>query len=52
MSTLVNAYCNDLLTPVTRFVAGMTDSLNAEISLGTVSNVAEAVQWIGYTYLF
>ncbi|EJD01188.1 Sec63-domain-containing protein [Fomitiporia mediterranea MF3/22] len=35
-----------------KFVEGMSDSLNAEIALGTVSNVAEAVQWIGYTYLF
>lgn len=30
----------------------MVDSLNAEISLGTVSNIEEAVRWIGYTYLF
>ncbi|KAH8118593.1 Sec63-domain-containing protein [Phellopilus nigrolimitatus] len=35
-----------------KFVEGMSDSLNAEIALGTVTNVAEAVQWIGYTYLF
>lgn len=30
----------------------MIDSMNAEIALGTISNVSEAVQWIGYTYLF
>lgn len=30
----------------------MIDSLNAEIALGTVANVNEGVQWIGYTYLF
>lgn len=30
----------------------MIDSLNAEIALGTVTNVSEGVQWIGYTYLF
>ncbi|KAH9850708.1 Sec63-domain-containing protein [Lenzites betulinus] len=35
-----------------RFVAGMIDSLNAEIALGTVANVHDAVQWLGYTYLF
>ena len=29
----------------------MIDSLNAEITLGTVTNVNEGVQWIGYTYL-
>jgi len=30
----------------------MIDSLNAEISLGTVANSQEAVRWLGYTYLF
>lgn len=35
-----------------KFIEGMTDSLNAEIALGTVTNVSEAIQWIGYTYLF
>ena len=35
-----------------RFVDGMVDALNAEISLGTVSSITEGVQWIGYTYLF
>jgi len=30
----------------------MNDALNAEISLGTVSNINDAVQWLGYTYLF
>jgi hypothetical protein len=35
-----------------RFVAGMIDSMNAEIALGTITNANEAVQWMGYTYLF
>lgn len=35
-----------------KFVEGMVDSLNAEIALGTVTNESEAIQWIGYTYLF
>ncbi|KAI9000894.1 Sec63-domain-containing protein [Trametes punicea] len=35
-----------------KFVAGMIDALNAEIALGTVANVHDAVQWLGYTYLF
>ncbi|EDO18799.1 hypothetical protein Kpol_1028p75 [Vanderwaltozyma polyspora DSM 70294] len=30
----------------------LVDNLNAEISLGTVTNVEEAVQWLGYTYLY
>ncbi|EJD53558.1 Sec63-domain-containing protein [Auricularia subglabra TFB-10046 SS5] len=35
-----------------KFEGGLVDSLNAEISLGTVSNVPEAMQWLSYTYLF
>ncbi|KAH8106105.1 Sec63-domain-containing protein [Cristinia sonorae] len=35
-----------------RFTAGMIDALNAEIALGTVANVHDAVQWVGYTYLY
>ncbi|ABN64909.2 DNA-directed DNA polymerase [Scheffersomyces stipitis CBS 6054] len=29
----------------------ITDNLNAEISLGTVTNIDEGVQWLGYTYM-
>ncbi|KAK6170203.1 hypothetical protein SNE40_018654 [Patella caerulea] len=35
-----------------QFIASLTDNLNAEIALGTVTNVEEAVKWISYTYLF
>ncbi|KIP12663.1 hypothetical protein PHLGIDRAFT_97239 [Phlebiopsis gigantea 11061_1 CR5-6] len=35
-----------------RFEAGLKDALNAEIALGTVANVNDAVQWLGYTYQF
>lgn len=35
-----------------QFQRGMVDSLNAEIALGTIANVQEAIQWLGYTYLF
>ncbi|KAF2019527.1 Sec63-domain-containing protein [Aaosphaeria arxii CBS 175.79] len=35
-----------------RFSSRMVDNLNAEISLGTVTTVSEAVQWLGYSYLF
>ncbi|WVQ84529.1 hypothetical protein IAT38_006683 [Cryptococcus sp. DSM 104549] len=35
-----------------KFIPGLTDSLNAEISLGTITNVHEAIQWLSYTYLF
>jgi antiviral helicase SLH1 len=30
----------------------LVDNLNAEISLGTVTNVDEGVKWLGYTYMF
>lgn len=35
-----------------RFLKRLTDNLNAEIVLGTVSNVAEAVDWLKYTYAY
>ncbi|KAF8076263.1 Sec63 Brl domain-containing protein [Lyophyllum atratum] len=35
-----------------QFQGGLIDSLNAEISLGTVANTRDAVRWLGYTYLF
>jgi antiviral helicase SLH1 len=30
----------------------MANAMNAEISLGTVATVGDAVRWLGYTYLF
>lgn len=35
-----------------RFSKHMVDNLNAEIALGTVTSVPEAVQWLGYSYLY
>lgn len=35
-----------------KFSRKLVDNLNAEIALGTVSSVPEAVQWLGYSYLF
>ena len=34
------------------FLNHLADNLNAEVNLGTVSNLSEAVIWISYTYLF
>ncbi|XP_025075139.1 activating signal cointegrator 1 complex subunit 3 [Pogonomyrmex barbatus] len=34
------------------FITYLADNLNAEIALGTISNVTEAVEWLSYTYLF
>ncbi|KAI2614176.1 Sec63-domain-containing protein [Hypoxylon fragiforme] len=35
-----------------RFSSKLVDNLNAEVALGTVTSIPEAVQWIGYSYLF
>ncbi|PWN54230.1 Sec63-domain-containing protein [Violaceomyces palustris] len=35
-----------------KFITGLIDSLNAEVALGTVSNIRDGVSWLGYTYLF
>lgn len=33
------------------FVGNLADNLNAEVALGTISNIDEAVRWLSYTYL-
>ncbi|XP_021733961.1 DExH-box ATP-dependent RNA helicase DExH14-like isoform X1 [Chenopodium quinoa] len=35
-----------------QFINSLKDNLNAEVALGTVTNVKEACAWLGYTYLF
>ena len=35
-----------------KFSRKLVDNMNAEIALGTVTSVSEAVQWLGYSYLF
>lgn len=35
-----------------QFQQSLSDNLNAEIALGTVTNVDEAVRWLSYTYLY
>ncbi|KAJ3135746.1 hypothetical protein HK100_002436 [Physocladia obscura] len=35
-----------------KFAEHLTDNLNAEISLGTVTTVDEAIKWLSYSYLF
>ncbi|KAL9054359.1 MAG: hypothetical protein Q9206_003581 [Seirophora lacunosa] len=35
-----------------KFSRRLVDNLNAEVALGTVTSVPEAVQWLGYSYLF
>ncbi|KAG6094817.1 hypothetical protein E4U30_002989 [Claviceps sp. LM220 group G6] len=35
-----------------KFSAKLVDNLNAEIALGTVTSIQDAVQWLGYSYLF
>ena len=33
-------------------VSQLADQLSAEVVLGTISNVKEAVEWLSYTYLY
>ena len=33
-------------------IQNIPDQLNAEIVLGTISNIKEAVNWLSYTYLY
>nr|XP_046256523.1 activating signal cointegrator 1 complex subunit 3 [Scatophagus argus] len=35
-----------------QFQASLADNLNAEVALGSVTNVEEAVKWLSYTYLY
>lgn len=35
-----------------QYVCKLADNLNAEIVQGTVQSVADAAQWLGYTYLY
>lgn len=35
-----------------KFSRKLVDNLNAEVALGTVTSIPEAIQWLGYSYLF
>lgn len=43
---------NEQLPVESQFIAKLADNLNAEVVLGSISNVREAVAWLGYTYLY
>lgn len=43
---------NQQLPIESQLIAKLPDMLNAEIVLGTVQNVKDAVTWLGYTYLY
>lgn len=43
---------NNQLPIESQFVDQLADQLNAEIVMGTVTNLREAVDWLGYTYLY
>uniref|UniRef100_A0A8C5CI20 Small nuclear ribonucleoprotein U5 subunit 200 n=1 Tax=Gadus morhua TaxID=8049 RepID=A0A8C5CI20_GADMO len=43
---------NQQLPIESQMVAKLADMLNAEIVLGNVQNVKDAVNWLGYTYLY
>ncbi|XP_046669965.1 activating signal cointegrator 1 complex subunit 3-like [Homalodisca vitripennis] len=46
LSVLTNQYHIE-----SNFINCLVDNLNAEVTLGTISNVEEAVKWLSYTYL-
>ncbi|MCP9260699.1 Activating signal cointegrator 1 complex subunit 3 [Dirofilaria immitis] len=51
----ISKYLNMLLrqAPIeSQFMSQIYDNLNAEISLGTVLSISEAVEWLKYTYFF
>ena len=35
-----------------QYVGAIPDNLNAEIVLGSVTNLQDAAAWLGYTYLY
>lgn len=43
---------NQQLPIESQFISKLPDNLNAELVLGTVRNRDDAVQWLGYTYLY
>ncbi|CAG9460374.1 unnamed protein product [Pedinophyceae sp. YPF-701] len=43
---------NQQLPVESQMVKQLANSLNAEVVLGTVSNLKEAANWLGYTYLY
>ncbi|CAI9282722.1 unnamed protein product [Lactuca saligna] len=43
---------NQQLPIESQFVSKLADHLNAEIVFGTVKNAIEAIEWLGYTYLY
>jgi len=43
---------NQQLPIESQYIGKLADNLNAEIVLGTVQTAADAVNWLGYTYLY
>ena len=43
---------NQQLPIESQVISKLPDMLNAEVVLGTISNVTDAMDWLGYTYLY
>eukprot|EP00004_Rigifila_ramosa_P013501 TRINITY_DN2991_c0_g1_i2.p1 TRINITY_DN2991_c0_g1~~TRINITY_DN2991_c0_g1_i2.p1 ORF type:complete len:1464 (+),score=450.91 TRINITY_DN2991_c0_g1_i2:2178-6569(+) len=43
---------NQQLPVESQFISRLADNLNAEIVLGTVQNARDAIDWLGYTFLY
>jgi len=46
------AVLNQQLPIESQLMGKLADNLNAEITLGTVKTMKEAIEWLGYTYLY
>ena len=48
-------YINSILSQIpieSQFISHLADNLNAEVALGTVSSINEAIAWLKYSYLY
>jgi pre-mRNA-splicing helicase BRR2 len=43
---------NEQLPVESQLIARLADSMNAEIALGSIRSIKDAVNWLGYSYLF
>ncbi|EEB07212.1 U5 snRNP complex subunit Brr2 [Schizosaccharomyces japonicus yFS275] len=43
---------NQQLPIESQYMSKLPDNLNAEIATGTIQSIADAVRWLGYTYLY
>ena len=52
MWELIYIYLVSQLPVESQFISKLTDNLNAEVVLGNIQTMKDAVTWLGYTYLY